>query len=214
MKQPDLAPSLRILRKDARMAALTKRYGVPDLTTYHAHARDMFSSLLRSIIYQQLSGHAARAIHARVRALFPGEKPTPAALLKIRATRLRAAGLSAAKVVYVKDLAKRCLDGTVDEKKFPRMTSQEIIDHLVQVKGIGEWTAHMVLIFRLYRLDILPIGDLAIRKGFQVVYRLDAMPDKKTMERIAAPWRAHASVAAWYLWRVADDEKLRSVKKK
>lgn len=207
MKQPDLTPAMKVLKQDKNMAALIKRYGYPDLTRYHTASRSLFSALLRSIVYQQVSGHAARAIHARVVALFPSGKPTPEQLLKIRALRLRKAGLSVAKIAYVRDLAKKCLDGTINEKQFPKMSSQEIIDHLVAVKGIGEWTAQMMLIFKLYRLDILPVGDLAIRKGFQKVYRLKKEPDKKTMERLAAPWRAYATVASWYLWRVMDGEK-------
>jgi len=202
-----MAASLAALRRDKKMAALIRRYGPPDLTKYHANSRSLFEALLRSIVYQQVSGHAARAIHSRVLALFPKGKPTPEKLLKLRAPTLRKAGLSLAKVRYVRDLAKKCLDGTISEKDFKRMSSQEIIEHLVQVDGIGEWTAHMMLIFKLYRLDILPVGDLAIRKGFQKVYRLAAMPNRAEMERIAATWRSHATVAAWYLWRVIDDEK-------
>lgn len=180
-----------------------------DLTRYHANSRGIFPALLRSIVSQQISGKAAASILARVVALFPKNKPTPELLLKIPSPKLRKAGLSGQKVVYVKDLAKKCLDGTIDEKKFPKMTSQEIIDHLVQVKGIGEWTAHMLLIFTLYRPDILPVGDLAIRKGFQSVYRLKEMPSKKEMEHIAKPWRRHATAASWYLWRVADEVKVK-----
>jgi 3-methyladenine DNA glycosylase/8-oxoguanine DNA glycosylase len=205
--QPDQKPSLVALKRDPHMAALIRRYGPPDLTKYHANSRGVFHAILRSIVYQQVSGHAAKAIHARVVALFPKNNPTPERLLKLRATTLRKAGLSIAKVRYVRDLAKKVLDGTVNEKQFPRMSSQEIIDHLVQIDGVGEWTAHMLLIFMLYRPDILPTGDLAIRKGFQAVYGLKEMPDRKTMERIAAPWRAHATAASWYLWRVVDEEK-------
>lgn len=207
MKQPDLTGALKVLKSDPRMARLMKRYGRPDLTRYHKMSRTLFASLVRSIVYQQVSGHAARAIHARVVALFPGGKPTPEQLLKIRAPQLRKAGLSVQKIAYVKDLAKKCLDGTIDEKQFAQMSSQEIIEHLVAVKGIGEWTAQMMLIFKLYRLDILPVGDLAIRKGFQKIYGLKKEPDRKTMERLATPWRAYATVASWYLWRAMDEAK-------
>ncbi len=196
------------------MAAIIKKHGAIDLTRYHAGAGGIFPRLLRSIVYQQISGKAAAAILGRVLALFPGKKPTPEALLTLRPLQLRKAGLSARKIVYVRDLAQKCLDGTIDERKFPKMSSQEIIDHLVQVKGIGEWTAHMLLIFTLYRPDILPVGDLAIRKGFQSVYGLKEMPDKKTMERIARPWREHATVASWYLWRVADEAKVKAIPSK
>ena len=206
-QQPDQSPALKVLRRDPKMAVLIKRYGPPDLTKYHANSRSVFEALLRSIIYQQVSGHAARAIHNRVLELFKPGKPTPEKLLKLRAPQLRKAGLSEAKVRYVRDLAKKCQDGTINERKFPKMTSAEIIEHLVAVDGVGEWTAHMLLIFMLYRPDILPTGDLAIRKGFQVAYGLKEMPDKRTMEHIAAPWRAYATAASWYLWRVIDEEK-------
>ncbi len=102
---------------------------------------------------------------------------------------------------YLQDLAKRFLDGTIDQKQFPRMSSQEITDHLVVVKGIGVWTAQMMLIFRLNRLDVLPVGDLAIRKGFKSVYKLRVTPTAQKMEELARPWRAYASVASWYLWQ-------------
>ncbi len=200
----DFSTSLKVLRQDKKMAALIKKYGPPDLTRYHGKL-DVFAALLRSIIYQQLSGKAAGAIHTRVLALFPTD-PTSEALLKIRAPRLRAAGLSVQKISYVRDLARKFLDGTIEPKKFPRMDSQEIIDHLTAVKGIGEWTAQMLLIFSLHRLDILPTGDLGVRKGFQKIYGLRELPDKKRMERIARQWRAHASLASWYLWRSVDTD--------
>jgi 3-methyladenine DNA glycosylase/8-oxoguanine DNA glycosylase len=198
--------SLRVISADKKMASLIRKYGPPDLGRYHGGI-GVFPALLRSIIYQQLSGHAARAIHARVLALFPKSVPTPQALLKIRAPKLRKAGLSIQKIQYVRDLAHKFLDGTIDEKRFPQMNSQEIIEHLTQVKGVGEWTAHMVLIFTLGRLDILPVGDLGIRKGFRKVYKMRTLPDKKEMEKRARPWREHASIASWYLWAVADDAK-------
>lgn len=206
--QPDFSESIKALRKDKKLNTVIKKHGPMDLTKYHANSRGIFPALLRSIVSQQISSKAAASILVRVVALFPKNKPTPELLLKIPSPKLRKAGLSAAKVIYVKDLAKKCLDGTIDEKQFPKMTSQEIIDHLVQVKGIGEWTAHMLLIFTLYRPDILPVGDLAIRKGFQSVYGLQALPNKKEMEHIAKPWRSHATAASWYLWRVADEVKI------
>lgn len=189
------------------MAAVIRIYEPLDLSRYHAGSKGTFARLLRSIVYQQISGKAAAAILDRVLALFPKRHPTPALLKKMPVAKLRKAGLSSQKIVYMKDLADKYIDGTIDEKRFPKMTSEEIIEHLVQVKGIGVWTAHMLLIFTLYRPDILPWGDLAIQKGFQEVYGLKKLPTKKQMERIAKPWRSHATVAAWYLWRVADQQK-------
>lgn len=211
-KSIDYRNSLKVLKKDPVMAGLIKRHGAPNIATYYGEIT-MFEALLRAIVYQQLSGKAAKAIHSRILALFPREVPTPEALLNPPAggptpQRLRACGLSIAKIEYVRDLARKFLDGTIDEKRFPKMTSQEIIDHLVTVKGIGEWTAQMMLIFKLHRFDILPVGDLAIRKGFQRAYKLKSEPKKKQMEKLAEKWRDHASVASWYLWREMDGMKV------
>lgn len=202
----DLSASLDVLKRDKRLAPVMKKHGVPDLHRYHGRI-NVFEALLRSIIYQQLSSHAARAIHTRVLALFPRKHPTPQALLNIDLPKLRACGLSTQKVGYVKDLARKCSDGTIAPRLFPKMSSQEITEHVVAVKGIGEWSAHMLLIFTLRRSDILPTGDLGIRKGFKKVYGLRTIPDKKQMEKIARPWRQYASYASWYLWAVADDAK-------
>jgi DNA-3-methyladenine glycosylase II len=198
---------LSVLKRDAVMSKLIKRYGPPDFTRYHAATPGVFNALLRSIIYQQLSGHAARAIHARVLALFPKQKPSPRVLLKIPAKKLRSAGLSIQKIEYVRDLARKCLDGTIDERRLPIMSSQESIEHLTAVKGVGEWTAHMVLIFTLHRPDVLPTGDLGIKKGFQAAFKLRTLPNKRQMEKLAEPWKGSESYASWYLWRVADGEK-------
>ena len=206
MRQPDYTLALRALKKDPKFAPLLKRHGKPDLSRYHGGI-NIFQSLLRSIVYQQISGSAARSIHGRLLDCFSRRHPTPAKLLDIPAETLRACGLSVQKIVYVRDLAERCLDGTINEKQFPRMTTQVIIDHLIVVKGIGVWTAQMMLIFKLHRLDVLPVGDLAIRKGFKKVYNLRSEPTAKKMEQLAKPWRAYASVASWYLWKEMDDTK-------
>ena len=210
----DFSASEKALRALPHFKPVIKKHGPVDLTRYHRRQRTIFQALLRSIVYQQISGKAAASILARVEALFPKNKPTPDALLRLSNEELRGAGLSAQKVVYVKDLAAKCLDGTIDEKQFPKMSSEEIIAHLVQVKGIGVWTAQMLLIFTLYRPDILPWGDLAIQKGFRTLYKLRSLPDKKKMEKLAKEWRAHATAASWYLWRIADGEKPEPKKKR
>jgi DNA-3-methyladenine glycosylase II len=190
---------------DVKLAELAKRYGPPDIESYHG-SLGTFESLVRSIIYQQLSGKAAAAIHARFQKLFLRGKMTPQKMLALAPKEMRSVGLSGSKVVYLKDLAQKFVDGTVPYRSFRTMTNDEIIEHLVKVKGVGEWTAHMFLIFTLHRPDILPIGDLAIRKGFQRVYGLRKIPDKKKMEKLAKPWRQHASIGSWYLWRSVDGE--------
>lgn len=206
--------SLAVLGRDKRFARLIKKHGAPALSRKNLSGSEIFRALLRSIIYQQLSGKAAGSIHARFLALFPRKRPTPSLVLKTSEKELRACGLSFQKISYMKDLAQRFEDGVIRHRSLPKMSSEEIITHLTQVRGVGEWTVHMLLIFTMGRLDVLPVGDLGIRKGFQIVYDLEALPDKKTMERLAANWRAHASVASWYLWRAADARQKPRAKKK
>lgn len=119
---------------------------------------------------------------------------------------MRAVGLSGQKASYLKDLALKFTDGTIDPKKFPKMTDQEIIEHVTAVKGIGDWTAHMFLMFTLHRPDVLPTGDLGIQKGFQKIFNLRSKPSPEKMERLAAIWKGHRTVASMYLWRLLDEK--------
>ncbi len=200
----NISESLKILRRDKRFARLIKKHGVPDLK----RGKNSFQALVRSIIHQQVSGRAAETIYGRFVALFPHAKfPTPDAVLKIPIEKLRAAGLSGQKSSYIRDLAEKFADGTIRHRTLHRMESAEVVAHLTQVKGIGVWTVHMFLIFTLNRPDVLPTGDLGIRKGFQIIYGLKSLPSPITMERLAKEWRKHASVASWYLWRAADENK-------
>jgi DNA-3-methyladenine glycosylase II len=198
--------ALLVLQKDVYFAPLIAKYGRPP----EREARSVFQSLVRSIIYQQVTGKAAAAIMARFVALYPGEEfPSPLTVRDTSIETLRSAGLSGQKAAYIKDLAEKCTDGTIDERLLPAMSNDEVVEHLVRVKGIGEWTAHMFLITTLERLDVLPVGDLGIQKGFKALYKLRKLPTPKKMEQLAKPWRPFASVASWYLWRVADDAKLK-----
>jgi DNA-3-methyladenine glycosylase II len=164
-----------------------------------------FHSLIRSIIFQQLSGKAASTILARFLALFPDSRyPTPQEVLKLKDTQFKKSGISGQKMSYLRDLAAKFVDGTIDPSNFKKMSDDEIREHLVAVKGIGVWTADMFLMFSLFRPDVLPTGDLAIRKGFQKLFKLKEMPDAKTMERLSKEWRPHRTVACWYLWELAD----------
>jgi DNA-3-methyladenine glycosylase II len=191
-----------LLLNDPVLAALVAKHGPPQLAV---RIGEPFQALLRSIIYQQLSGKAAATIHQRFLDLFGTTPLAPAGVLALSDHSLRSAGLSGAKVAYVKDVARAFSDGTIDAARLPSMRNEEIVEHLLRVKGIGEWTAHMFLIFTLGRPDVLPTGDLAIRKGFQRVYKLKDLPTRKEMEQLSAPWRPHASAAAWYLWREMDE---------
>lgn len=197
--------SLKHLSKSKHFKPLIQKHGPPDFARYHGRAR-IFTAILRSIISQQISTKAAAAIRGRFLTLFPKSGPTPDLLLKMPVAKLRAAGLSAQKVAYMRDAAAKFKDGTINPRKFRHMSSEEIIEHLVAIKGVGVWTAHMLLIFTLQRPDILPTGDLGIRKGFQKLFKLRSLPDHKRMEKLAKGWREHASVASWYLWRVIDTD--------
>jgi DNA-3-methyladenine glycosylase II len=166
-----------------------------------------FQSLVRSIIYQQLSGKAAASILKKFIALWPKKKfPTPADVLLKSDTELRSAGLSFQKISYISDLATKFLDGTVSPKKFPKMSDEEIKEHLVAVKGIGPWTADMFLMFALNRPNILPVGDLAIRKGFQKAFKLKKVPTEKEMRKLAQPYEGEHTYLSLYLWGIMDGE--------
>jgi 3-methyladenine DNA glycosylase/8-oxoguanine DNA glycosylase len=173
-----------------------------ELRTMH----NLFEELARNIIYQQLHGNAARAIHERVRALFKGREFRPQEILAAPEEELLGAGLSRAKVAALKDLSVKTIDGTVPKTltSLKRMDDEEIINRLTAVRGIGRWTVEMLLIFRLGRADVLPVGDYAIRKGYTLVYGLEEMPKPKELVLRAEPWRPFRTVASWYLWRAVE----------
>lgn len=203
MATPHFEESLKFLKKDARLGAFINSHG--PITHRRAHAGHAFQSLAEAIVYQQLSGKAAGTILKRFVALFPGAKfPTPDDVLKIKVEKLRAAGLSGQKAAYLKDLAAKFKDGTITPALFKKMSDQEIVAHVAAVKGIGEWTAQMFLMFTLHRPDVLPTGDLGIQKGFQRLFKLKALPSPKQMERLARPWAGHRTLACMYLWRLVD----------
>ena len=168
--------------------------------------QSLFAAIARAIVYQQLSGSAAATILGRVRALYaPKRFPTPRDLLATPPERLRAAGLSAAKTAALRDLAARSLDRTVPAMARVRlMTDEEIVERLIQVRGVGRWTAEMLLMFRLGRADVLPVSDLGIRKGFALTFGTRRLPAAVTIERRAERWRPYRSVACWYLWRALE----------
>src|SRR6185503_1173181 len=183
----NLEAALKFFSSHRHFKPLLEKHGPPDFSRYHGRSK-IFSAILRSIISQQISTKAAAAIRTRFLALFPKSGPTPELLLKVPTRKLRTAGLSMQKISYMRDAANKFLDGTVNPRNFKKMSSQEIIDHLVQIKGVGVWTAHMLLIFTLYRPDILPTGDLGIRRGFQKLYNLKKEPTHEKMEKLAQEW--------------------------
>jgi DNA-3-methyladenine glycosylase II len=168
---------------------------------------DHYGELVGSIVGQQLSAVAAGAIWRRVLDLFNGKMPTPEQLIKIDGQKLRDVGLSWAKVRYVKDLAEHALDGRLDLEHIATMPNEQVIEQLTAVKGIGEWSAHMFMMFGLGRLDVLPVGDLGIRKAVMKLYGLKEMPDPAAIVTVSNKnmWHPYESVASWYLWQSLDN---------
>jgi DNA-3-methyladenine glycosylase II len=166
----------------------------------------VFSTLVRSIVFQQLSGKVARVIYNRlVDAATGGAELTPEAILKLKPAKLRAIGLSKQKSAYILDLARRTKEGSVVFETIHQLSDDEVIEHLTAVKGIGVWTAHMFLIFALRRTDVLPTGDLGVRIAIRKAYELPELPKPAEVEELARRWRPYCSVAAWYLWRSLDN---------
>ena len=166
---------------------------------------DAYGILVRSIVGQQLSTRAASTIYGRVVELFGGEVPAPAELIAADPDTLRAAGLSRAKVAYLRDLAERVEDGDLDLDHLTELSDAQVSEQLTAVKGIGQWSADMFLIFHLGRPDILAVGDLGIRRAAERAYGLKKIPDAKTLTRIAEPWRPYRSLACLYLWASLDN---------
>jgi DNA-3-methyladenine glycosylase II len=163
--------------------------------------RDRFYSLVVSIISQQISGRAAASILNKLVQHIAPQKISPQSLARLSREELRAVGFSTQKATYVLDLAERVAGGTLRLDRMGRMTDEQIIEALIQVKGIGVWTAQMFLIFSLGRLDVFPHADLGVRMAIRNLYGLDDLPDKDISHKIATPWRPYASVATWYCWR-------------
>ncbi len=170
--------------------------------------KNPFQSLVRSIIFQQLSGKAATSILNKFIGLWPKKKfPKPEDVLKLSDVQFRSAGVSLQKAGYLRDLSAKFIDSTISPKKIPKMSDQEIVEHLTMVKGIGEWTAHMFLIFALNRPDVLPTGDLAIRKGFMKAFSLKKVPSHDEMVFLSKPHVGERTYLSLYLWGIMDEEK-------
>jgi 3-methyladenine DNA glycosylase/8-oxoguanine DNA glycosylase len=222
-RQPDFTEAVEHLKNaDPKMAALIERVGPCTMQIRHHHS--IFYTLMRAITYQQLAGAAAAKILARVeqccltqsgptlRGLRAkngtpnnGSLPIPEQVLAASDEALRAAGLSRNKMAAIRDLAAKTLDGTVPELGAIRsMDDEEIVERITQVRGIGRWTVEMLLMFRLGRMDVLPVDDYGVRKGAQVTYRMRKLPDKKRLTKVAEKWRPWRSVGSWYMWRAVE----------
>lgn len=169
-------------------------------------ARTPFYALLRAIAHQQLSGRAAETIMGRFHALFPDvPHPTPEQVLAVEDLVLRGVGFSRPKIKYIKDLAERAASGLVpNHDEVLTLDDEVLIERLTEIKGIGRWTVEMLLIFKLGRMDVLPIHDLGIQKGFMITYRKRKMPKPETILKFGERWRPYRTIAAWYLWRAVD----------
>ncbi len=188
--------ALQHLRKDPILAEIIDRVG-----PYGIQFREPnFETLVKSIVYQQLSGRVAGVIYGRLSAAVAGSV-TPEAILKLRPSRMRSLGLSTQKTAYIRDLARHTRDRRVTFDDLSDLPDAAVIERLTQVKGIGVWTVQMFLIFALRRTDILPTGDLGVRNAIRRAYNLEALPTPVEMEKMAAAWRPYCSVASWYLWR-------------
>jgi DNA-3-methyladenine glycosylase II len=202
---PDHTAAVKHLRRaDPVMAEIVDRVGPCELgsrTDRGGPARDHYGALLRGIVGQQLSVLAARSIHGRLVERYGGRTPSPHELLADDPDELRAAaGLSRAKVLFLRDLAERLESGALELDDLDELSDAEVSARLMEVKGIGQWTADMFLIFHLGRPDVLPVGDLGIRRAAMLAYRLRKLPQPARLAALARPWRPWRSVASWYLW--------------
>jgi 3-methyladenine DNA glycosylase/8-oxoguanine DNA glycosylase len=191
-----------LARRDKVLRGALKSFGPPDLRRGRAR-RSHFAELARMICYQQLAGRAAAAIHARFDALFDGP-PTPDTVLALPMEELRGAGLSGSKAASIVDLAEKVDVGLVQLDRMGRLPDEEVVRELTLVRGIGEWTAHMFLMFQLGRLDVWPVGDFGVRNGYGRLYGLDPMPTAKQLDPLGEPFRPYRSLVAWWCWRAVD----------
>jgi DNA-3-methyladenine glycosylase II len=189
--------------RDEKLATAIDRVG--PCTMWPRTEGTHFDHIARSIVYQQLSGKAAGTIYGRfVERCGKGQAPTAEAVLRHTETTLRACGLSAAKAAAVRDLARHVADERLPVDRLDQMDDDAIVEALVQVRGIGVWTAQMFLMFRLGRPNVLPVLDLGVRKGAQRIYRMRKLPEAERLEKVAKAWQPWRSVGSWYCWRILD----------
>ncbi len=204
-KKPEgfsIQKAVNALRKlDPELVPLLDAFQIEDLKP----ETDYYRSLTRAIIYQQLSGKAAKTISNRFIALYHGKDyPSPEDVLKTDHEILRSVGLSNAKAKYIKNISRAFLDGSIDYMNFRNLSNDAIMEKLVAIKGVGPWTAQMFLMFTLNRLDVFPSGDLGVQKGFQQYFKLKKLPSPKTMTQRAEKWIPFRTIASLYFWKVVD----------
>jgi DNA-3-methyladenine glycosylase II len=201
-------------KNDPVMKRLIREHGkcalVPELR------RSPFQSLVQAVAHQQLNGTAANTILTRFKKLFPGRTfPKPEDLMKVTDAQIRACGFSFAKIRAIRDIAEKTLSGVVPtSRQIMKLSDDEIVARLTEVRGVGRWTVEMLLIFQLGREDVLPADDFGVRSGFRVAYNKRGMPKPKALLAFGKKWKPHCTTAAWFLWRAADSTKAAAKKKK
>jgi DNA-3-methyladenine glycosylase II len=200
-------------KSDPVMKRLIREHGVCELAP--EMKRSPFQSLVQAVAHQQLNGTAANTILTRFKKLFPGKKfPRAEDLANVTDEQIRACGFSFAKIKSIRDIAAKALDGTIpSSRQIVKLSDDEIVARLTEVRGVGRWTVEMLLIFQLGREDVLPADDFGVRSGFRVAYKKREMPKPKDLLAFGEKWRPHRTTAAWFLWRAADSTKAAKKKK-
>jgi len=208
------ADDRELMRADKVIRMLMEEHGPIDPEIDRRGSRpDPWEALARAIVGQQLSTRAARSIWEKLVGQFDGKLPKPEELLRKRRQTLRKAGLSNAKVEFLRDLAARVKDGRLDLMRLGELPDEDVIAALIEVKGVGQWTAEMFLIFHLGRPDVVSVGDLGIRRAVQIAYGMKELPGPEELEKLAEPWRPHRTLACLYLWRSLDATPVESAAK-
>ncbi len=197
----DIKLALETLNKDIKMQKLIKDYGPPDFELKN----DYFQSLMHSIVFQQLSGKVARIIYQRLINLLPKNKIIPKQVLMLSSDDMKQVGLSLQKINYIKNLASYFDGNQFNKNKVEKMSNEAISSELIQIKGIGQWTVDMFLMFTLNRLDVMPYADLGIQKGMKILFNLNKLPTRDEMKSLSIKWKPYRTIACWYLWKIVDD---------
>ena len=200
MDRKIISCAIKHLEKDPKIKALINKYPIPKFSP----TDNYFAALSKSIIYQQLNGKVAKIIYTRFVSLFKKDNPTPGDYLKIETSVLKSIGLSRQKIGYINNISIFFIENN-NKVQFKTASNQEICKKLIAIKGIGQWTIDMFMMFTLCKADILPVGDLGIKKGFKKLYNLKDLPSESYMKKMAIPWRPYRTIACCYLWMILDD---------
>ncbi len=193
--------ALKHLRNDKKINKLIQQFPIPEF----GESSDYFTALSKSIIYQQLNGKAAQTIYNRYLKLFKNNKPNPADVINIDVSDIKSVGISRQKSNYIIGLSEYFYN-TGTQINFDNLTDTEVSKELIKLKGIGQWTIDMFLIFTLHRPDILPVGDLAIQKAFKNIFNMKDLPTTKNMIQKSEKWKPYRTFASWYLWRMIEND--------